>query len=256
MPALPVVNIDWRVLLVDTTGAALAVSAGAAVPVTDAELATVRRVAEDSFLKLSRLEEILDGALQAPLRVAGTDGVSPRPLKLNLDGTPAVGGFSKALSATFTRPADTTAYAIGDAMANSTSAPVPLAFVGVTRLAAGSTYLVGATLLDEANQTTKLQAYLHLFSSIPTGTNDNAALAVATADLVNYVGLIDFTGTAVVTNSASGASGNVVIPGVLKTPIPFNLTANTTLYGILQANNAYTHVSGEVFVIVLNLSQD
>src|SRR5216683_3456856 len=109
MPALPVVNIDWRVLLVDTTGAALAVSAGAAVPVTDAELATVRRVAEDSFLKLSRLEEILDGALQAPLRVAGTDGVSPRPLKLNLDGTPAVGGFSKALSATFTRPADTTA---------------------------------------------------------------------------------------------------------------------------------------------------
>src|SRR5437773_1258127 len=143
MPALPVVNIDWRVLLVDTTGAALQVLTGAAVPVTDAELITVRRLVEDSFLNLSRVEELLYRVLDAPVRIAGTDGVSARPLKLNLDGTPAVGGFSKAISATFTRPADTTAYAIGDAMANSTTAPVPLAFVGVTRLAAGSTYLVG-----------------------------------------------------------------------------------------------------------------
>ncbi len=184
-------------------------------------------------------------------------GAAPAAITLGAGTASAgnVGGIDTVISATFTRPADTTAYAANDAICNSTSAPAALTFANAALTSGHGGFVVGATIIDEANQTTTLSATLHLFSVVPaTLTNDNAALALANADLANYVGNIKFT-TASITNTAAGASGSVALTGTLANPLPYKCGA-TSLFGVLQANAAYTPVSAEVFIVMLSLSQD
>jgi len=166
-----------------------------------------------------------------------------------------VGGISNVIQATFTRPADTNTYNANDAICNSTSAPAALTFANAALTSGHGGFVIGATIIDEANQTLALNATLHLFSVVPgTLTNDNAALALANVDLANYVGNLKFT-TVSITNTASGASGSVALTGTLQNPLPYKCAA-TSLFGVLQANNAYVPTSAEVFIVLLNLSQD
>ncbi len=53
-----------------------------------------------------------------------------------------VGGKSVQKSASFTRPADTTAYAANDAIADSTSAPTLLSFANCANANGGQGYIV------------------------------------------------------------------------------------------------------------------
>lgn len=165
------------------------------------------------------------------------------------------GGISTVISGTFTRPADTVTYAANDAIANSTSAPVAITFANAAVRSGGSGFVIGATIIDQANQTLKLNATLHLFSAVPaTLTNDNVALALAAVDLANYVGNVKFTSASVV-NAGAAAAGIVALTGTLSNPLPYKC-ATTSLFGVLQADNAYVPTSGEVFLLLLNLGQD
>ena len=53
-----------------------------------------------------------------------------------------VGGKSVQKSASFTRPADTTAYAANDAIADSTTAPTLLSFANCANAVGGQGYIV------------------------------------------------------------------------------------------------------------------
>lgn len=207
----------------------------------------------------ARLNPATSGAVVVTLRAGdnetfGIGSVSSAALLAGFATVGNVGGLSAVVAGAYTRPADTIPYTAGDALANSTSAPAALTFPNAALRSGGSGFVISASLVDKANQTLKLAATLYLFSATVTPTNDNAALAIAAADMDLYLGKLVFS-TADVTNSAAGAAGSVVFTGTLAQSLPYRC-AGTSLFGLLQVTNAYTPVSGEVFNIILGLSQD
>jgi hypothetical protein len=148
-------------------------------------------------------------------------------------------------SATFTRPANTTAYASGDLVANSTDAieVVPLVFgtgagSEVFRTVRGGRVRKSGTGANGNSWT------LLLFSAEPdVGSGDNAALSVADGR-VKFIGkLVGTTGEAWTdgTTHALAPSPNAQIPVI---------TAGK-IYGLLQVNAAYAPASAETFTVQL-----
>lgn len=171
-----------------------------------------------------------------------------------------VGGFSKRVTTTLTRPADTTQYGAGDQVADSTSAPTAITFSGIGRTDGGTGLIVHALCIDSAAQATKPNFRLYLFSASPTMTNDNSAWAPTDAVLNTVIGCIEFSSWEVGTSTA-GAGGNCFALGV--TPnggalsIPYQCVDGTTaIYGCLVERGTYTPVSGEIFKFSLGVLAD
>lgn len=163
----------------------------------------------------------------------------------------------KRISDTFTRPNDTTTYAAGDVVNNSTTTPEGLVFTNIVGGTNGKGKIAQATLTSSANQSTKGDFELWLFNTAPEVDNDNAAFTPTDAELANLVTIIGFTGsTAIVGGAGSGAAGNLVYFGVPKNgqkdAIIFTKTGSRVLYGVLVARNAYVPIAEEVFTITLS----
>lgn len=160
-----------------------------------------------------------------------------------------VGGHTARVSASFTRPADTTAYASGDLVANNTTAGsiTPMSFA----IGRGTSSLGGmirrVRLRKSGTSVTSASFRLHLYSSSPVPSNgDNGAWLTDSA--ANYVGAIDVTCDKVFTD---GASGN----GIPLIGSEINFTADT-YYGLLEARGAYTPASSETFNLLLEVIQN
>lgn len=147
-------------------------------------------------------------------------------------------------SASFTRPADTTAYASGDLVANSTTAGsvAPLSFDGIW----SNRFSIKRVRLTKSGTTaTNGQFRVHFYGASPTCANgDNGAWS--TDQAAKYYGSIDVTvaaftdGCAGVGAATAGAELNVQLP-----------TANGhTVYALLEARAAYTPANAEVFTLV------
>lgn len=155
--------------------------------------------------------------------------------------------------ASITRPADTTAYADGDVVADSTSAAAVLKFHGVCGDGEGA-IIRSATLSSSVLPGTKLSADLWLFHTAPTSYgNDNAAFALSDADVLNCVGVIALDGT-VAANIKAGTLNYIVVNQGLALAVK-GLTTDRALYGVLVARNAYTPASAEVLTIKLGAEQ-
>ncbi len=153
----------------------------------------------------------------------------------------------ETVSAPFTRPSDTTAYASGDLVANSTTAGsvTPLSFhVAGTR----GCKIWRAKILKSGATATNASFRLHLFKDSPTVTNgDNGALAHIEA---NYQGFID-----VVVSGSLGSDDNsgvgIFVNNALFSPLAIYTDTDQVLYGLLEARAAYTPASAEVFTVSL-----
>ncbi len=167
-----------------------------------------------------------------------------------------VGGKTINILGSFTRPADTTAYAAGDVVCNSTSAPVVITFTNCARINAGSGLIVGAQLVDGAYVASTLAAELWLFDTTITMDNDNAVFTPTDAELQTLVGVIQFNNP-LVGDATAGVGGNVVNLATLVNHIAFTTgAASRNLFGVLVARNAYVPISAETFDIRLRISQD
>lgn len=153
------------------------------------------------------------------------------------------------------RPADTTAYASGDLVANNTTAGsvTPLKFRVGRDLKRGLT-IIKARLRKSGTGTSGASFRLHLYRRQPTVTNgDNGAYVSNEAD--DYLGYCQFDG--MMTNGAGsnlfsdGAAGNGV-PGVGSTIecVPVSGT-DPSIWGLLEARGAYTPGNAETFDISL-----
>jgi hypothetical protein len=133
-------------------------------------------------------------------------------------------------SASFTRPADTTAYASGDLMANSTTAGsvVAMTFSPVTKGSGRSAQIRRVRVSKTGTSVTNASVRLHLYttSSITAANGDNGAWSTDKA--ANYVGSVDVTIDKAMTD---GAAGNATCE--------FNINS-LSLYGLLEARGAYT----------------
>lgn len=146
---------------------------------------------------------------------------------------------------TLTRPADTTAYAIGDLIANSTTAGsvVPITLSGMSRVNTGQGRIERVRLSSSSTAVgMTIRVHLYNTSSITVSNGDNGAWLTSNS---NYIGAFDVTIDRAFTDGASG-SGIPLTGG----SITFQAGAGiTTLYALLEARSAFTPTSGCVFTL-------
>lgn len=160
-----------------------------------------------------------------------------------------VGGRARLLTDSYTRPADTTTYAVGDALAESTSAPTALEFANAARVSGGSGEITGLVVVTSTAAATALAGELWVFagSSAPTATNDNAAFNPSDSDALNVVAVIPFS------VGSAGSSNRVYDVGPLACPYVCNATS---LWGLVKVTNAYVPASAEVVTLGLRVRQN
>lgn len=163
----------------------------------------------------------------------------------------------KRVSANFTRPADTTAYAIGDIVANSTTAGSVVALSWSIAVAATTqslaTFLIRrARLKKSGTGITNASFRLHIYGTNPAASSgiaggDNAAWSVNDAA---WLGYFDFGSMLAHRDCAQAyaapASG---------AEIAHALSSGQTIYGLIEARGVYTPASAEVFTAELEAFQ-
>lgn len=153
--------------------------------------------------------------------------------------------------ASFTRPANTTAYASGDLVANDTDAAdvVPLSFTVSSPNRKGATIVVWRGRLKKSGTSvTNASFRLHLYATSPTVTNgDNGAWASIVAD---YLGYIDIAVDKAFSDASQG-DGVPLSAGNAAEMIVQLPAGGATIYGLLEARAAYTPGSAEVFTATL-----
>lgn len=155
-------------------------------------------------------------------------------------------------SGSFTRPADTTAYASGDLVANSTTAGSVAAveLPGCCDYPAGEAMIYRLTIRKSGTSATNASFRVHLFRADPaTVTNgDNGAISVSGA--ADYIGQWDVTAMQAFTD---GCVGHVTPAN----PIAVRLgDAKQSLYALLEARAAYTPASAEVFTVSIDVESN
>jgi hypothetical protein len=159
---------------------------------------------------------------------------------------------TKTITVSKTRPADTTTYAVGDTISESSGAGTVWTFPGFAREAGKGGTLVGASLIISTDQSIKLDSELWLFDAAPTTTlNDNVAWAPTDAEMKTLLGIVFFP--AALWKAGSG-NGCVDLDALSKA---FQcVAAGSAIYGVLRAANAYVPTSGEEITIRLHVAQD
>lgn len=113
--------------------------------------------------------------------------------------------FAEALvcpTTDITRPADTTAYAAGDAISNSTSAPTAGGFTLTgAGIVSGGAGIITDLVIASSKPAGGLQGEVWIFDSAVTAINDNAAFAISDAEIKTLVAVVPFTTIAGTNNS-------------------------------------------------------
>lgn len=152
-------------------------------------------------------------------------------------------------SANFTRPNDTTAYAAGDLVANSTTAGsvVPLEIVAGNN---GETIMLRRMIFRKSGSTTTNAAFrVHVFTAAPTVSNgDNGVLTIATG-AANYIGTFSI-------GAVRGMTDGVVGFGLpdIGADVAAVLGSAGKLFCLVEALAAYTPATGETFTITFELA--
>ena len=152
-------------------------------------------------------------------------------------------------SATFTRPADTTQYSIGDLIANSTTAGsvVPMAFDPGNSAGTGQFRLTRLRIIKSGTSVTAANLRLHLYENLPVVANgDNGAWS--TDNAAHWLGNIDMASMLAFTDGAAGTASAVAGSELL-----IKMYQGKTFYGLLANLSTYTPASAEVFTVILEL---
>ena len=174
------------------------------------------------------------------------------------------GGRFAVSTSSFLRPNNTTAYTALDVIScaaadtSDAGSDAALVFPGV-----GRSGMVRAVTVSNRLETDTVTPRLFLFDAEPTNFDDNAALALVTADLPKWVGRIDFTeldkllvGT--LTNVYEGVTildHATLAPQVRPITMPYSC-ADGKLYGLLQTVTGYTPIALTSFVVRVMVEHD
>jgi len=152
----------------------------------------------------------------------------------------------------FFRPNDTTAYSVGDLVANSTTAGsvTPLSFsVGV-----GEFFILRARLVREQTTATNASFRLHLYSSSPAVANgDNGAFSSTES---GWLGSVPLTQDVAVFSPFNSHCWGAAEVGTASYPyrMAVALGGGTTVYGLIEARAAYSPIF-ETFAVTLELER-
>ncbi len=151
-------------------------------------------------------------------------------------------------TASFTRPADTTAYTSGDLVANSVTntSVVPMTF---QVFGAAGVKVWRVNLLNNNATPTNGKFRLHLYGALPTGiaNGDNGAWSTNNNA---YIDSIDIDASAKTFVDKSYGSGVYINTALVAQSIFFTLDRSLgAFYGLLAVTAAYTPASAEVFTV-------
>lgn len=152
----------------------------------------------------------------------------------------------------FTRPADTTAYASGDLVANNVTAGsvVPIALTAAARTNAGIVSVRRVRLKKSGTSVTNATFRVHLFGALPVpAVGDNTAISTTGAGA--YLGACDIGSMQAFTDGAVG----VAVPLVGVDILGAAGAGVKTLYALLEARGAYTPASAETFTLTAEVLQ-
>lgn len=192
--------------------------------------------------------------------VIATDDVGGRQFQLNkLDGggngvsvpiiagpqassaaLPVVGPTDEfaTISVDVTRPADTTTYAVNDAIADSTSSTNAFTIPDAVKASGGSGIITDIMMISSADPATSLQCEILFFDSGITTPVDNAAFAISDVDAKKFVGIVPLVLQDVGNNDVGHAQG---------VNMGFTCAGSANLRFCVRAKNAYAPANGEVF---------
>lgn len=169
-------------------------------------------------------------------------------LKGLISGLPFAAGAARP-SASFVRPADTTAYDAGDLVANNTAAGSVLALsltAGRAAANVAATGLIRRATLRKSSNTIGAGFRIHYFSSAPTVANgDNGAFS--SNNSANYLGYMDLTMDRQFSDGAVGS-------GVANTGTEIMFTAQV-VYALIEVTTSYVPANAETFALTLNVLQ-
>lgn len=161
------------------------------------------------------------------------------------------------VTASVVRPADTTAYAAGDLVANNVTAGAvaPLELIGTTRAAGEAVRIERVRLRKSGTGLSNAAFRVHLFRKAPVvsvGDNGvfNASGILALADIDGHVGSVDVVMDLA---AAIGARG-VGLPSSgsgMTCESAGGVGHETSLWALIEARGAYAPVSGETFYVTL-----
>lgn len=152
---------------------------------------------------------------------------------------------------TFTRPNDSNAYTIGDVINTSTSAGTILEFALPHVGELGSAILQSATLISSVAAATKLEGRLWLFDTTLTADNDNAEFTPTDAEMKTLLHVVEFPSASW---AAPGATSPNAVCNAQNLWLPINtLKKVNSIFGVLEARNAYAASAQEVFTIRLGI---
>jgi hypothetical protein len=163
---------------------------------------------------------------------------------------PVKSGVTVTVSTSFTRPADTTAYAVGDLVANNVTAGsvVPLTFANVVRTAGGGGMIRRMKLRASSTVLTNASFRLNLYTTAPATVTNGDNGVFSTSGVADFIGSIFVTLDRAFTDGAIGfgtAEINLDLP-----------SSNTSIFGLLEAQGIYTPTSAETFAVDLDILQD
>lgn len=163
----------------------------------------------------------------------------------------SVVGQTVIFSTSFTRPSNTTAYASGDLVANSTVAgsvtPMTLA---LARANDKPLMIRRARLQKSTTGVTNASFRAHYYKDSPTISNgDNGAWLTT---LSGYLGYVDIT----MSQSFSSQAIGIGVPNAGSEIITAPSSGTSNIYALLEARAAYTPGSAEVFTLYTEVLRD
>ncbi len=167
----------------------------------------------------------------------------------------SVGGLTAVTGGSFTRPANTTAYAANQLFANSTTAGsvVPVT-ITACRVNQGHGTFVRASLSSSNPLAYNIQFRVHLFKTSPTTSVGDGGTWSGSVNIVAAIerGTIDIT---LADKGSDGAKG-FGAPNVGNVIAYDCAAASTSMYALIEVLGAYTPLSGETETLALESIQD
>lgn len=149
-------------------------------------------------------------------------------------------------SANFTRPADTTAYAALDTVADSVGSPTMMQFTAV----GVSGYITKAMI--RTSQSANVARYrLHLYQATMTNTGDNTAFTFLSANFANWIGSIDFPACA-----TEGAGSDIAYAINRDIRLEYTVASGSTIFARLETLDVFTPANAQTFLIILGLEKN
>lgn len=241
MPAL-----DWRVALVDTSGNAISSLStdtelpaavalddnnGNSLPATTPLVGGITHIYDASVSKVkmvrsaNNLSDGATGGTLLPVALAVHNGATFDKLQADANKSlrTVAAGYTTMVDATLTRPANTTAYAAGDEIADTGGSVITLS--NMARFSGGSGIIQSVLIAVSSNWATKPSMELWLYDTTNAPATDNSAFDPTDGENDTLVAVIPVSSTYV--GDATASTGNFTMTsGVVGIPFKCNGSAN------------------------------